>query len=880
MHKAHLLCLFAHGRHVNMTLNSDTLLAAALSIITDKNAYPPKRLDLKYLEKFVNWFSKKIAVKPEDMEEDYWSHSQKDILVKRFETKQVCSNREFVIMFVIMCRALGMNVRLVLSLQPMSWKPSAERLIKPPKKTEKKPNIFSEPSCSQTPESTLNKKNNKEEKDKLSRKMLSSDSDVDVKGKRGSKIKNSKGKEKKIKKRKSLSGGDDDDDDDSDFDLTPVKLKRGPQSVSTQRQRSDKRKSSEGSGSTDKRKENENDGKVEGKRKKNEPLMEWAEVYVEEEEKWVCVDVTRRKIHCTAEIGARMPATSAYITAYNANLTVKDVSKRYVPSWLSNENKLRCCSKWWEKVLRSFKGQRTRLDKEEDKEMDLNLKEQPLPKSIGEYKNHPLYALQRHLLKFEAIYPPDVSPVGFIRSEPVYPRDSIYNLHSRDTWMKEAKTVIVGEEPYKVVKARPKWDKLTCKVIKDLPLELYGEWQVEDYEPPVASGGKVLNEYGNVELFKPTMLPKGCVHIPIGGLNRLAQKLNIDCAPAMVGFDFHSGWTHPVYDGYVVCEEFKDILMDAWNQEQIEQAKRAEEKRQKRIYDNWKKLIQGMLVKERVREMYGNVAPSDEEEDQKETETAKKTSEAKEKDTPRRKIKQEDIDAVRPPLITHQVRNLNIDLSSNVVEMAKKSRKRTMKTKNSIKRVVSKKGKTENTTGKDVKTEQVEEDNEESESDVEEKKAKIRAILQWGNKTVTANPDLSDDSDEERQSRPSSSHVGVPFSDPFYTVGEKQGQVKNKSGKGRKKSQAQEPSDCEEHVTSRSTSRSTTPEPDLGKAGCRRLSRRSAKQKIKTYKESDGENEGYISIDESDCEDKTYNPLKEKKAATHVLNLSEESNSD
>ncbi|KAG7174825.1 DNA repair protein complementing XP-C cells-like, partial [Homarus americanus] len=314
--------------------------------------------------------------------------------------------------------------------------------------------------------------------------------------------------------------------------------------------------------------------------------------------------------------------------------------------------------------------------------------------------------------------------------------------------------------------------------------------------------------------------------------------------------------------------------------EQIEQAKRAEEKRQKRIYDNWKKLIQGMLVKERVREMYGNVAPSDEEEDQKETETAKKTSEAKEKDTPRRKIKQEDIDAVRPPLITHQVRNLNIDLSSNVVEMAKKSRKRTMKTKNSIKRVVSKKGKTENTTGKDVKTEQVEEDNEESESDVEEKKAKIRAILQWGNKTVTANPDLSDDSDEERQSRPSSSHVGVPFSDPFYTVGEKQGQVKNKSGKGRKKSQAQEPSDCEEHVTSRSTSRSTTPEPDLGKAGCRRLSRRSAKQKIKTYKESDGENEGYISIDESDCEDKTYNPLKEKKAATHVLNLSEESNSD
>ena len=29
-----------------------------------------------------------------------------------------------------------------------------------------------------------------------------------------------------------------------------------------------------------------------------------------------------------------------------------------------------------------------------------------------------------------------------------------------------------------------------------------------------------------------------------------------------------SGGCHPIYDGYVVCEEFVDIIMDAWNQEQ------------------------------------------------------------------------------------------------------------------------------------------------------------------------------------------------------------------------------------------------------------------------------------------------------------------------
>ena len=40
-------------------------------------------------------------------------------------------------------------------------------------------------------------------------------------------------------------------------------------------------------------------------------------------------------------------------------------------------------------------------------------------------------------------------------------------------------------------------------------------------------------------------------------------------------------------------------------QEQIQIAKREEEKRLKRIYDNWKRLINGMLVKQKIKERYG-----------------------------------------------------------------------------------------------------------------------------------------------------------------------------------------------------------------------------------------------------------------------------------
>lgn len=51
-------------------------------------------------------------------------------------------------------------------------------------------------------------------------------------------------------------------------------------------------------------------------------------------------------------------------------------------------------------------------------------------------------------------------------------------------------------------------------VIKDSALELFGEWQTTEYEPPEAKNGIVpRNEYGNVDLFKQSMLPKGTVHI-------------------------------------------------------------------------------------------------------------------------------------------------------------------------------------------------------------------------------------------------------------------------------------------------------------------------------------------------------------------------------
>ncbi|CAD0198824.1 unnamed protein product [Chrysodeixis includens] len=332
----------------------------------------------------------------------------------------------------------------------------------------------------------------------------------------------------------------------------------------------------------------------------------WCEIFVEELEQWISVDVIKGKVHSTADLYNHATHPVCYVVGWDNNNYLKDLTRKYVPHWNTQTRKIRAEAPWWDKAIHPWLGPKTARDREEDEFLDKMQLEAPLPTSVGEYKNHPLYALKRHLLKFEAIYPPDAAVLGFVRKEPVYARECVYVCRSRDIWLKEAKTVKLGEKPYKIVKARPKWDRLSNKLVTDKLLEIFGPWQVQDYEPPTAENGIVpRNEYGNVELFKECMLPKGTVHLKLPSLNRVAKKLGIDCAPAMTGFDYHGGWSHPVFDGFVVCKEFEETVTEAWVKDQEEQERRETEKMEARVYGNWKRLIKGLIIGERLKCKYG-----------------------------------------------------------------------------------------------------------------------------------------------------------------------------------------------------------------------------------------------------------------------------------
>nr|XP_013815781.1 PREDICTED: DNA repair protein complementing XP-C cells [Apteryx mantelli mantelli] len=336
---------------------------------------------------------------------------------------------------------------------------------------------------------------------------------------------------------------------------------------------------------------------------------QWLEVFLEREDKWVCVDCVHGNVGQPQLCFKYATKPLSYIVGVDNDGSVKDVTQRYDPVWMTATRKSRVDSEWWENTLQPYKTPFVERDRKEEREFQVKLQDQPLPTAIGEYKNHPLYALKRHLLKYEAIYPESAAILGYCRGEAVYSRDCVHTLHSKDTWLKQARVVRLGEVPYKMVKGfsnQARKARLAEPANRDKEdLALFGLWQTEEFQPPVAVDGKVpRNEYGNVYLFLPSMLPIGCVQIRLPNLNRVARKLDIDCAQAISGFDFHGGYSHPVTDGYVVCEEYKEVLIAAWENEQAEIEKKEKEKREKRALGNWKLLTKGLLIRERLKQRY------------------------------------------------------------------------------------------------------------------------------------------------------------------------------------------------------------------------------------------------------------------------------------
>ncbi|XP_020584601.1 DNA repair protein RAD4 isoform X2 [Phalaenopsis equestris] len=204
----------------------------------------------------------------------------------------------------------------------------------------------------------------------------------------------------------------------------------------------------------------------------------------------------------------------------------------------------------------------------EDMELETRTLTEPLPTNQLAYKSHHLYAIEKWLTKYQKLHP--MGPiVGYCSGHPVYPRSCVQTVQTRQKWLREGLQIRENEIPAKVIK-RSK--KIENDEISDTgfaeedgkkSIELFGRWQVEPLQLPHAVNGVVpKNEYGRVDVWSEKCLPHGTVHLRLPRLASVARRLEIDFASAMVGFEFRNGRSYPVYEGIVVCTEFRDAIME------------------------------------------------------------------------------------------------------------------------------------------------------------------------------------------------------------------------------------------------------------------------------------------------------------------------------
>ncbi|KAF9154904.1 hypothetical protein DFQ26_009914 [Actinomortierella ambigua] len=383
------------------------------------------------------------------------------------------------------------------------------------------------------------------------------------------------------------------------------------------------------------------------KRKKKEPLLDET-------------DTTRgsRVVIPTPHRKVKRPSANVPTNHKQADGYLMDVTRRYTRQWGSLTRKLRVQPAgpagydWWEHTLSLLR--RPFATKEEEEEMAELLRSEiseQMPTKIGDFNNHPLYALERHLKKFEVLHPK--KPVlGHIRGEAIYPRSCVKHVRSKEQWLKRAREIKSEEQiPAKWAKARPatilqmrlqqqkalsgdssergvggQWTGKAASSREGSPasssmdldddvvatadgdqVPLWGEWQTEPYKPPwVVDGIVPRNQYGRLDIFTPAMVPIGGVHLRGRGIAKIARQLGVDYAEAVTGFDFQSRRSVPVVDGIVVPAESSDLVQDAFCEVSQHADEEARKKLRVEVLKRWRKLVMGVLVRARLQDEYGD----------------------------------------------------------------------------------------------------------------------------------------------------------------------------------------------------------------------------------------------------------------------------------
>ncbi|CAH8283050.1 unnamed protein product [Eruca vesicaria subsp. sativa] len=79
----------------------------------------------------------------------------------------------------------------------------------------------------------------------------------------------------------------------------------------------------------------------------------------------------------------------------------------------------------------------------------------------------------------------------------------------------------------------------------------------------------------------------------------------------MVGFEYKSGRATPVFEGIVVCTEFKDTILEAYAEEQEMREEEERRRNEAQAASRWYQLLSSILTRERLKNRYANNSEDD-----------------------------------------------------------------------------------------------------------------------------------------------------------------------------------------------------------------------------------------------------------------------------
>ncbi|KAK0255537.1 hypothetical protein LTS09_009559 [Friedmanniomyces endolithicus] len=352
----------------------------------------------------------------------------------------------------------------------------------------------------------------------------------------------------------------------------------------------------------------------------------WTEAFNAAHQKWIPCDPI---VTATYNKPAKLEPPSSYdanqlsyVIAFEADGVAKDVTRRYAKAYNAKTRRQRVeatenRTQWFKKAMRLCRRRGPALDREQVEDAELAAKEarEGLPGNVLDFKEHPYYALERHLRRHEVLFlrrevgKVNAGTAAKPRMEGVFRRQDVVVCRSAEKWYRMGREVRAGEQGLKLVKAARRLGRAKDAEDKDgeegeevRMTALYALHQTDVYVPPTVVDGRVpRNAYGNLDIYVPSMVPAGGVHLRHPLTQVAARQLRVDYADAVTGFSFKGRQGTAIIEGAVVAEMHAEAVKEVIEGLEREEAEERCRKRSLVALTLWARMVKGLGIRERIK---------------------------------------------------------------------------------------------------------------------------------------------------------------------------------------------------------------------------------------------------------------------------------------